>query len=58
MLVVIQVGLNFTIGQFEAIGEVFRALPLLEPFILAMSTPIDRALSESDHLRVTVFAAG
>lgn len=58
MRVVIRVGLKFTIGQFEAIGEVFRALPLPEPFILALSTPIDRALNEPDRLRVTVFAAG
>lgn len=56
MLVVIRVGLKFTIDQFEAIGDVFQALPLPEPFTLALSTPVDQALLKSDLIQVTVFA--
>lgn len=56
MLVVIRVGFKFTIGQYEAIGEVFQALPLPEPFVLSLSCPVDPACIERDLVRVTVFA--
>lgn len=56
MLVVIRVGLAFTISLFEAVGDVFMALPSPEPFRLALTSPFDAACIENNLSRVTIFA--